>query len=266
MRCPKCNAENRYGARFCGRCGHPIAVAAETRLHQIQDCPICGGSVKSGARFCPQCGADLRASRPLKTPPPSPPMGAPEPRAPVSRQSEQGKLAVWWLGLLAALLVTFVTGCLFLGIVAGPALGRPILPQPAADPARQDITILVEEAYIAAMLGEALPHGPDSEMTVDVRAGNQILVTAGFDLVFFKLDVVVDTRITTEAGRIRIAVMAIETGGQDILSLIGIDRVEFGDRITGAIQQGLENELGGEARLLDITTDESRVILRARWD
>jgi hypothetical protein len=61
-------------------------------------------------------------------------------------------------------------------------------------------------------------------------------------------------------------VESVETGGRDVLDLVGIDQITLGEDITGRIQQGLEEELGEDARLLAIETDETHVILTARWE
>ncbi|TET44026.1 MAG: zinc-ribbon domain-containing protein, partial [Dehalococcoidia bacterium] len=50
MKCPKCQFDNREGAKFCLRCGAPLGLA----------CPRCGRSVSPEAVFCDECGYDLR--------------------------------------------------------------------------------------------------------------------------------------------------------------------------------------------------------------
>jgi hypothetical protein len=49
MRCPRCQAENPAGMRFCGQCAAPLAAA----------CPSCGASNPPGHKFCGQCAAPL---------------------------------------------------------------------------------------------------------------------------------------------------------------------------------------------------------------
>jgi hypothetical protein len=49
MRCTKCGAENREGARFCNDCAAPLAA----------QCPACGAVNKPGARFCDGCATAL---------------------------------------------------------------------------------------------------------------------------------------------------------------------------------------------------------------
>ncbi len=49
MNCPKCNAVNDDGNKFCERCGQPLIL-------QPYYCPKCGKELSSAATFCPNCG------------------------------------------------------------------------------------------------------------------------------------------------------------------------------------------------------------------
>jgi len=49
MKCPKCQSENREGAKFCLKCGEKLEV----------ECPQCGKSLPFEAMFCDECGHDL---------------------------------------------------------------------------------------------------------------------------------------------------------------------------------------------------------------
>ena len=51
MVCPRCQAENRDGVKFCEECGAPLAGA----------CPACVAETGAGKRFCGACGAPLAA-------------------------------------------------------------------------------------------------------------------------------------------------------------------------------------------------------------
>jgi class 3 adenylate cyclase len=55
MTCPRCQAKNRDGARFCRECGTTFAAV----------CPSCGATVEVGSKFCDGCGANLAAARGL---------------------------------------------------------------------------------------------------------------------------------------------------------------------------------------------------------
>jgi class 3 adenylate cyclase len=70
MRCPRCQAHNREGRRFCGECGATLAFI----------CPTCGFSNDGGEKFCGGCGAPLGATRPPSptSRPPDPQLRSPE--------------------------------------------------------------------------------------------------------------------------------------------------------------------------------------------
>src|SRR2546429_9080234 len=52
MKCPRCQAENREGARFCRECGATLGAV----------CLSCGANVETGSKFCDGCGASLDAA------------------------------------------------------------------------------------------------------------------------------------------------------------------------------------------------------------
>ena len=55
MKCPRCDAENPAGMRFCGQCAAPLAGV----------CPSCGVSNPPENKFCGQCAAPLdKAAKP----------------------------------------------------------------------------------------------------------------------------------------------------------------------------------------------------------
>jgi class 3 adenylate cyclase/tetratricopeptide (TPR) repeat protein len=53
MKCPKCQFDNREGAKFCKECGSKVEL----------QCPSCGFQYEPGCKFCDECGHDLRASK-----------------------------------------------------------------------------------------------------------------------------------------------------------------------------------------------------------
>jgi tetratricopeptide (TPR) repeat protein len=62
MKCPKCQADNADGVRFCGECGQP--------LRGELTCPSCGHKNPSNVKFCHECGHSLVEPAP-ETPRPS---------------------------------------------------------------------------------------------------------------------------------------------------------------------------------------------------
>src|SRR5262245_6025565 len=51
MKCPRCQADNRDGARFCRECGATFMAV----------CPSCGAKVEAGSKFCDSCGVATAA-------------------------------------------------------------------------------------------------------------------------------------------------------------------------------------------------------------
>ncbi len=49
MKCPKCQIDNREGAKFCLECGEKFEIA----------CPQCGKMMPLSAKFCDECGHNL---------------------------------------------------------------------------------------------------------------------------------------------------------------------------------------------------------------
>ncbi len=61
--CAHCNAELRWGDKFCGNCGKAVEFSDEGIVpaggQESPGCSTCGTINKPGAEFCKNCGADL---------------------------------------------------------------------------------------------------------------------------------------------------------------------------------------------------------------
>ncbi len=69
MVCPRCQAENREGRRYCGECGAPLPTP----------CASCGFANEAGEKYCGGCGQPLGAPRQSQAPPIAEPRyGAPQ--------------------------------------------------------------------------------------------------------------------------------------------------------------------------------------------
>jgi class 3 adenylate cyclase/tetratricopeptide (TPR) repeat protein len=82
MQCPRCQAENREGRRFCAECGASLA----------RPCAACGFSNEPGEKFCGGCGVPLTSVR-----------RTPEPRLPSPQSYTPKHLAEQVLTFRAAL-------------------------------------------------------------------------------------------------------------------------------------------------------------------
>src|SRR5215831_15646428 len=56
MKCPRCQAETRAGAKFCEDCGASLATP----------CRACGAELTPGKKFCGECGAPTSSERPAE--------------------------------------------------------------------------------------------------------------------------------------------------------------------------------------------------------
>ncbi|MFQ5899304.1 MAG: zinc-ribbon domain-containing protein, partial [Candidatus Methylomirabilia bacterium] len=65
MKCPRCQAQNREGRRFCAKCGASLALT----------CASCGFSNEPGESFCGGCGQALEVTG---APAPAPKFASPE--------------------------------------------------------------------------------------------------------------------------------------------------------------------------------------------
>jgi ribosomal protein L40E len=57
--CNKCGTKNDTKAKFCSKCGAPLAVAAPAQP-STKFCGKCGSPVKPGVKFCDKCGAPVK--------------------------------------------------------------------------------------------------------------------------------------------------------------------------------------------------------------
>lgn len=65
MKCDKCGAELKSGAKFCTVCGEKVEVQ--------RACPNCGKPIKEGVKFCRECGAAVNtAENPIPQAQPTP--------------------------------------------------------------------------------------------------------------------------------------------------------------------------------------------------
>jgi hypothetical protein len=154
-RCPRCDAAQEGGAKFCVRCGYDLRVPtgadaepdagerASSTPARIVDvrltaCPACGATNAESRRFCGRCRADL-----------DDPYGGPQPLAPPDDEVE-----VWVPDAEAE----HVTPAVFIVAVtlAGLALGGVIL------------TILSAQG-IGLFAGPPEPEGPPEPVALDVR-------------------------------------------------------------------------------------------------
>ena len=169
------------------------------------------------------------------------------------------------LGCAGALLMSVISCCLLTGLGFAPALSASVPPSPTDDPSQRDVTIHVRESFLNRAISEAFPTAIPGEAEMDVQPNNRLVITARFDLMLVKLEIVTTVILSSENGEIRIRVESVEAGGANILELLDVDLDELTDSTSGVIQKELESGLGEGSVLLGITTDDSRITIVARW-
>jgi hypothetical protein len=58
MNCPKCNAANRPGSKFCTSCG--LSFNAAQNASKADDCQKCNAALKPDSKFCTSCGTPVK--------------------------------------------------------------------------------------------------------------------------------------------------------------------------------------------------------------
>ena len=56
MKCPRCQHENRHGAKFCEECATPLA----------RSCSNCGNQLSATAKFCSECAHPVAGTTPAE--------------------------------------------------------------------------------------------------------------------------------------------------------------------------------------------------------
>ena len=81
--CKDCGSPVKDGAKFCPRCGNPVAQPVQQPsvrpIAQPPRCAWCGAQVKGSSKFCPKCGKTVGSVPPGQSQPAQPiPPAAPQ--------------------------------------------------------------------------------------------------------------------------------------------------------------------------------------------
>lgn len=169
------------------------------------------------------------------------------------------------LGLLAAAGVLLLAGLWTAYVGPLSSLGE-------ADPSKADITITVQEAFLDRVVARSLPDLPSglaTEVALDLRPGariafrvrlsskllNQNLAGDATGTVY--LDVV-DGQLALRVSDLKVLGFSLPAIGQTLLD-------EFSSRLNRTINDQIRAAMGRNTVILDLTTDETQMVLRARW-
>ena len=177
-----------------------------------------------------------------------------------------GRRTMFLYGCLAALAMG-VFSCCFLGTISLlPVFSRSVPPPPAADPARQDITIIVPEAFLVRALADALPESASGKATLDVRPGNQLVLQAKANLLLAEVEINATFGLVVQNGQLRLTIESLDAGGQDLTAVFGSSTEALMEQISRIIQQQVETGLGPGAQIMAVETDDQHMIIKARWE
>ena len=144
------------------------------------------------------------------------------------------------------------------------------LPVVKPDPARPDIVITVQDAFIKQAIVRSVPGDALKDVTVKLQAGGVIAIqgrvegtllgqtlSAPFSLAM---------RLAAQNGRLRVDVSEAQVAGNQAVSAALQGTFEgLGGQASQMINKELIAGLGGDAYIMDVTTDDRQMIVRARW-
>jgi len=144
------------------------------------------------------------------------------------------------------------------------------LPAVKPDPARPDIVITVQDAFIKQTIVRSVPGDALKDVTVKLQTGGVIAIqgrvegallgqtlSAPFSLAM---------RLAAQNGRLRVDVSEVQVAGNQAVSAALQGAFEgLGDQASQMINKELAAGLGSDAYIMDVTTDDRRMIVRAKW-
>lgn len=178
----------------------------------------------------------------------------------------------------------WLLGCLGMGgglLLAGfglvllalwPAIGNKLPPPPAADPNRADIVITVQEEYIRRSLEQAFPTETwSSPAQLDIRPGGLIAIEGNVSADFFgqrvvDMNVRLVAQLTAVNGQVQVQFVEVNLGNDPTLSAVAQSLLSGLDaKLSQEINRQLKDGLGETIWIMDVQSDETRLVLRARW-
>ena len=138
------------------------------------------------------------------------------------------------------------------------------------DPARPDITITLQDALLQQMMARLLPGDAARDVTIQIQPGGVILAhgQARLGLLGQQTSVpfALAMRLSAQDGRLRVDATDVQVGNDPTLSSAARAMLGgLGDQVSQAINTQVVGGLGRDAYVMDVATDGSRLVIRARW-
>jgi hypothetical protein len=144
------------------------------------------------------------------------------------------------------------------------------LPVVKPDPSRPDIIITVQDAFIQQAIVRSVPGGALKDVKVNLQTGGVIAIQGRVEATLlgqtlsapFSLAI----RVAAQNGRLRVEVSQVEVAGNEAVSAaLQVTLEGLGDQASQMINKQLIAGLGSNAYIMDVTTDDRQMIVRARW-
>jgi hypothetical protein len=155
-------------------------------------------------------------------------------------------------------------------LVMATASAGGALPAVKPDPSRPDIIITVQDAFIQQAVARSVPSGALKDVTVKFQPGGVVAIQGRVETTLLgqtlSAPFSLAMRLSAQNGRLRVEVSQVEVAGNQAVSAALQGTLEgLGDQASQMINQQLAAGLGSNAYIMDVMTNERRMIVRARW-
>lgn len=138
------------------------------------------------------------------------------------------------------------------------------------DAARPDITITMQDEFLQQMMARLLPAQTARDVTIQIQPGGVILALGQVRLSLLgqqtSAPFSLAMRLFAQDGRLRVDVTEVQMGNDPTLSSAARAMLGgLGDQASQAINAQVVAGLGRDAYIMDVATDGSRLVIRARW-
>jgi hypothetical protein len=144
------------------------------------------------------------------------------------------------------------------------------LPVVKPDPSRPDIIITVQDTFIQQAIVRSVPGNALKDVTVNLQAGGVIAIQGRVETTLLgqtlSAPFSLAMQLAAQNGRLRVDVSQVEVAGNQAVSAALQGTLGgLGDQASQMINQELVTGLGSDAYIMDVTTDDRQMIVRARW-
>ncbi len=195
--------------------------------------------------------------------------GYPPPHNPGRRSADR---TPWLWGCLGMGVGLPLAGLALVLLALWPAVGSKLPPPPAPDPNRADIVITLHEAYFGRAIKQALPAGmKPGTVRADIRPGGLIAIEGNLSADLWgqqvtNVNVRLVAQLTAVNGQVQVQFVEVNLGNDPLLSTVASSLVSgLETKLSQEINRQLAAGLGQNIWIMDVQSDETRLVMQARW-